>query len=51
MAEAELDKQHRVVEDLHHKVEELQIQADEAAKLKDQVDEYVILRFLTFNEF
>ena len=44
-AEAELEKQNRTVEDLHHKCEELQVQADEAVRLKDQVDECVTLLF------
>ena len=38
MAEAELDKQTGL---LTEKVDELQGKADEAVKLKDQVDEYV----------
>ena len=40
-AEADLEKQNRTVEDLHHRCEELQSQADEAVKLRDQVDECV----------
>ncbi|TFK72592.1 HOOK-domain-containing protein [Pluteus cervinus] len=40
IAEADLDKQTAFVTDLTRKVEELQIKADEAVKLKDQVDEY-----------
>ena len=39
MAETELDKQTSLIKDLTRKVDELQIKADEAAKLKDQVDE------------
>jgi protein HOOK3 len=39
MAESELDKQTTLVTDLTRKVDELQVQVDEAAKLKDQVDE------------
>lgn len=39
MAESELDKHTRLVTDLTRKVDELQMKADEAAKLKDQVDE------------
>lgn len=45
LAEAELEKQNRTVEDLHRKCEELQVQADEAVRLKDQVDECVPLLF------
>ena len=41
----ELDKHHRLVEELQHQVDELQVRADEAAKLKDQVDEYVVVHF------
>ncbi|KII88905.1 hypothetical protein PLICRDRAFT_175157 [Plicaturopsis crispa FD-325 SS-3] len=40
MAEAELDKHTTIVTDLTRKVDELQVKADEAARLKDQVDEY-----------
>ena len=43
MAEAELDKQTNIVTDLTRKVDELQAKADEAARLKDQVDECVVL--------
>jgi protein HOOK3 len=39
MAEAELDKQTVLVTELTRKIDELQIKADEAVKLKDQVDE------------
>ena len=39
MAESELDKQSNRVTDLTRKVDELQAKADEAAKLKDQLDE------------
>ena len=41
MAESELDKQANVVSDLTRRIDELQHVADEAARLKDQVDEYV----------
>ena len=41
MAESELDKHTSVVTDLTRKVDELQVKADIAEKLKDQVDEYV----------
>lgn len=39
MAESELDKHTHLVTDLTRKVDELQVKADEAARLKDQVDE------------
>lgn len=41
LAESELDKQTNIVNDLTRKVDELQVKADEAARLKDQMDEYV----------
>ncbi|KAF8436897.1 HOOK-domain-containing protein [Boletus edulis BED1] len=40
MTEAELDKQTGLVGELTRKVDELQVTADLAARLKDQVDEY-----------
>ncbi|KAG1835630.1 HOOK-domain-containing protein [Suillus variegatus] len=40
MAEAELDKHTSLVTDLTRRIDELQVKADEAARLKDQVDEY-----------
>ena len=43
MAETELDKQTTLITDLTRKVDELQVEADKAAKLKDQVDECVML--------
>lgn len=39
MAESELDKHTSLVTDLTRKVDELQVKADEASRLKDQVDE------------
>lgn len=42
MAESELDKNTSLVTDLTRKVDELQIKADEAVKLKDRVDECVV---------
>ena len=39
MAESELDKQTALVTDLTRKVDELQVSADEAVRLKDQLDE------------
>ena len=39
MAESELDKQTALVTDLTRKVDELQVRADEAVRLKDQLDE------------
>ena len=41
MAESELDKQTNFASDLKRKIEELQLKADEAARLKDQLDEQV----------
>lgn len=41
MAESELDKQTGVVTDLTRKMDELQLRADEAVRLKDQLDECV----------
>ena len=41
MAETELDKQTNLVTDLTRRVDELQSKADEAVRLKDQLDEYV----------
>ena len=41
MAESELDKQTVLVTELTRKVDELQVRADEATRLKDQLDEYV----------
>lgn len=41
VAESELDKNTNVVAELTRKIDELQEVADEAAKLKDQLDEYV----------
>ena len=41
MAETELDKQSVLVTDLTRKVDELQVRADEATRLKDQLDECV----------
>lgn len=39
MAESELDKQTNLITELTKKVDDLQEKADQAAKLKDQVDE------------
>ncbi len=41
MAEGELDKHTSLITDLTRKVDELQVKADQAARLKDQVDEWV----------
>jgi len=41
MAESELDKHTNLITDLTRKVDDLQVKADEAEKLKDQVDECV----------
>ena len=43
MTEAELEKQTGLVSELTRKVDELQVTADLAAHLKDQVDEYATL--------
>lgn len=43
MAETELDKQTSLTTELTRKVDELQAKADQAARLKDQLDEYVYL--------
>ena len=43
VAESELDKQTALVTDLTRKVDELQGRADEAIRLKDQLDEYILL--------
>lgn len=43
IAESELDKQTAVVTDLTRKVEDLQLQADQALKLKDELDEWEYL--------
>lgn len=49
VAESEIEKHQRIVEDLDRKVDELQVHADEAARLKDQVDESAIqLKILTY---
>jgi protein HOOK3 len=37
--ESELEKQTKVIAELTHRVDEMQGHADEAARLKDQVDE------------
>jgi len=43
-AEGELDKQNNVNQDLNKRSNELHAKTEEAARLKDQVDEYDILR-------
>jgi len=40
MTETELDKHTSLVTGLTRRIDELQVKADEAARLKDQVDEY-----------
>jgi hypothetical protein len=45
-AEAELEKQSGVSQDLNKKLDELHAKTEEAARLKDQVDEYAIPRSL-----
>ena len=42
MAEAELDKHTHLVTELTRRIDELQSKADEAARLKDQLDEWVL---------
>jgi hypothetical protein len=42
-AESEIEKQTGVITDLNKRIDELQEQADEAAKLKDRVDEWVLV--------
>lgn len=49
IAEAELDKQNNVNQDLNKKLDELHAKTEEAARLKDQVDEYGIPRRLSSN--
>lgn len=44
IAEAEVDKQNNVNQDLSKKLDELQAKTEEAARLKDQVDECGIPR-------
>lgn len=44
IAEADLDKQSAVNQDLNKKLDELHTKTEEAARLKDQVDEYDTLR-------
>jgi len=39
MAESELDKHTNLITDLTRKIDDLQVKADEAERLKDQVDE------------
>lgn len=46
MAESELDKHTSLVTDLTRKIDELQVKADEAERLKDQVDERVLSPFI-----
>ena len=45
IAEAELDKQNNVNQDLNKKLDELHTKTEEAARLKDQVDEYDTICF------
>lgn len=48
MAEGELDKHTSLITDLTRKVDELQVKADQAARLKDQVDEWVEIIWVLF---
>lgn len=45
VTESELDKHTNLVTGLTKKIDELQVKADEAHRLKDQVDEYAIFSF------
>ena len=42
IAEADIDKHAKLVEELTKTVDELQVRADEAAQLKDKLDESVL---------
>ena len=46
MAESELDKHTNIITELTRKVDELQVKADEAEKLKDKVDECAVPVFI-----
>jgi protein HOOK3 len=46
MAESELEKHTILVTDLTRKIDELQIKADEAVRLKDQVDEWAFFFYM-----
>lgn len=48
MAESELEKSTSTIAELTRRVDELQGQADEATKLKDQLDEYDLPCVLAF---
>lgn len=49
MAESELDKHANLVTELTKKIDDLQVKADAAARLKDQVDECVLLHLASIN--
>jgi len=51
IAEAELDKQNNVNQDMNKRLNELHAKTEEAARLKDQVDEYDILRSFFTSRF
>lgn len=51
IAEAELDKQNNVNQELSKKVDELHAKTEEAARLKDQVDECDNPSYFFFNNF
>jgi hypothetical protein len=51
IAEAELDKQNNVNQELSKKVDELHAKTEEAARLKDQVDECDSSRYFFNNHF
>jgi hypothetical protein len=51
IAEAELDKQNNVNQELSKKADELHAKTEESARLKDQVEEYDIPRSFFINRF
>ena len=51
ISEAELDKQNNLNQEMNKKVDELRAKTEEAARLKDQVDECDNLRYLFNNHF
>jgi len=50
VTETELDKHTNLVAGLTKKIDELQLKADEANRLKDQVDEYAVFSFKILND-
>jgi len=49
VTESELDKHTNIVVGLTKKIDELQFKADEANRLKDQVDEYAVFSLKILN--